>query len=122
MPWVPHTAEHARHVEASVTLCLTEAQYDATPGRGLQASLSWGTVLSMAHADATKSITFQVHDTEGQAYDVLLRVVEQTASGTLVITPEAGKPQPYAFTQMQKRRDGKALTCHASAATVTLTI
>jgi hypothetical protein len=76
----------------------------------------------MANADTAKSITFQVHDTGGQGYDVLLRVVEQAASGTLVITPEAGKTQQYALTQMQTSRDGKTLTCHSSAATVTLTI
>lgn len=67
-------------------------------------------------------MTFQVHDVDGQAYNVLLQVAEHAASGTLVITPAAGTPQQYGLTQMQKSRDGKTLQCHAGPATVTLTV
>jgi hypothetical protein len=67
-------------------------------------------------------MTFQVHDAGGQAYNVLLCVQEQAANGTLVLTPEAGTPQQYMLTKMQKGRDGKTLQCHTGAAAVTLTI
>jgi len=76
----------------------------------------------MAHTDSTKSMTFQAHDAGGQVYNVLLRVEEPAASGTLALTPEAGATQQYTLTQMQKSRDGKTLQCHTGAATATLTI
>jgi hypothetical protein len=67
-------------------------------------------------------MSFQVHDTGGQAYNVLLRIEEHAASGTLVLTPEAGPSQQYLLTKMQKGRDGKMLQCRTGAATVRLTI
>lgn len=76
----------------------------------------------MAHAEPTRSITLRVHDVGGQAYDVLLRVAEQTARGTLVLTPATGAPQQYTLTQIQKSRDGKTVTCHTRMATATLTV
>jgi len=76
----------------------------------------------MAKVEASKSMTFQVHDAGGQAYNVLLCVQEHTANGTLVLTPEAGTPQQYMLTRMQKGRHGKTLRCYTGAATVTLTI
>lgn len=76
----------------------------------------------MANAEPTQSITFQVHDTGGLAYDVLLRVAEQAASGTLVLTPAAGATEQYTLTQMQKSRDGKTVTCQTGMATATLTV
>jgi hypothetical protein len=77
---------------------------------------------SMANAESSKSMTFQVQDAEGQAYNVLLRVQEHAASGTLVLTPETGAPQQHLLTRMQKGRDGKTLQCYTGAATVTFTI
>ena len=76
----------------------------------------------MANAESTQSIIFQVHDTGGQAYDVLLRVAEQAASGTLVIRPAGGATQEHALTQMHKSRDGKTVTFHTGMATATLTV
>jgi hypothetical protein len=76
----------------------------------------------MANAEPMQSITFAVRDTGGQAYDVLLRVAEQTASGSLAFTPAAGVTEQYPLTQIQKSRDGKTLTCHTGMATATLTV
>ena len=76
----------------------------------------------MANVEPTQNITFQVHDAGGQAYDVLLRVAEHAASGTLVLTPAAGATAQYSLTQMQKSRDGKTVTCQTGMATATLTV
>jgi hypothetical protein len=76
----------------------------------------------MANAEASKSMTFQVQDAGGQAYNVHLCVQEHTANGTLVFTPEAGTPQQYMLTKLQKGQGGKMLRCYTGAATVTLTI
>jgi hypothetical protein len=76
----------------------------------------------MANTDAHKSITLRVNNAEGQGYSVLLQVEEQTASGTLVFTPEAGATQQRTLTQMQKSHDGKTLTFRTGPATVTLTV
>ena len=71
----------------------------------------------MPNADPSKSITFHARDTGDQVYNVLLRVEEQAASGVLIITPEAGVPQQYTLTQMQKSRDCKTVRCHTGVAT-----
>ena len=77
----------------------------------------------MAHSASTQQMTLQVHDTEGHAYNVLVRVDENTAQGTLMITDStAGETQKYGLTQLQKSRNGKILGFKSSGATVTLTI
>ena len=77
----------------------------------------------MAHSAFTQQMTFQVHDTEGHAYSVLIRVDEKAAQGTLTITGSAaGEIQRYELTQLQKSRNGKTLGFKASGATVTMTI
>ena len=77
----------------------------------------------MAHSASTQQMTLQVHDTEGHAYNVLVRVDENTAQGTLMITDStAGETQKYGLAQLQKSRNGKILGFKSSGATVTLTI
>src|SRR5215470_6697012 len=77
----------------------------------------------MAQPVSTQQTTLQVHDTEGHAYSVLIRVDEKVAQGTLTITGSAaGETQQYELTQLQKSRNGKTLGFKASGATVTLTI
>src|SRR5215510_15139215 len=77
----------------------------------------------MAHSTFTQQMTFQVHDTEGHAYSVLMRVDEKAAQGTLMITGSAAREtQKYELTQLQKSRNGKTLGFKSSGATVTLTI
>src|SRR5712691_6231068 len=77
----------------------------------------------MAHTASTQQMSLQVHDTEGHAYSVLLRVDEKAAQGTLVITERAaGDTRQYELTQLQKSRDGTTLGFKSSGATVTLTI
>ena len=77
----------------------------------------------MAQAEPTQQIAFQVHDIEGHAYSVLLRVDEKTAQGVLAVTASAaGETQQHELTQLQKSQDGKTLICKTSMATVTLTI
>jgi hypothetical protein len=77
----------------------------------------------MAHSASTQQMTFQVHDTEGHAYSVLIRVDEKAAQGTLMITGSAaGETQQYELTQLQKSRNGKTLGFKSSGATVTMTI
>ena len=77
----------------------------------------------MAHTASTQQMTLQVHDTEGHAYNVLIRVDEKAAQGTLMITGStAGETQQYELTQLQKSRNGKILGFKASGATVTMTI
>jgi hypothetical protein len=77
----------------------------------------------MADTAANQQMTLQVHDTEGHAYSVLIRVDEKAAQGTLVMTGDAlGETRQYALTQLQKSRDGKTLEFKSSGATVTLTI
>ena len=77
----------------------------------------------MAQTEPTQQIAFQVHDREGYASSVLLRVDEKTAQGRLAITASAaGETQQHELTQLQKSRDGKTLMCKTSMATVTLTI
>ena len=77
----------------------------------------------MAHTASTQQMSLQVHDTEGHAYSVLLRVDEKAAQGTLVITVRAaGDTRQYELTQLQKSRDGTTLGFKSSGATVTLTI
>ena len=68
-------------------------------------------------------MTLQVHDTEGHAYSVFIRIDEKAAQGTLRITGSApGETQQYELTQLQKSRNGKTLGFKASGATVTMTI
>ena len=77
----------------------------------------------MAHSAFTQQMTFQVHDTEGHAYSVLIRVNEKAAQGILMITSSAaGETQQYELTQLQKSRNGKTLGFKSSGATVTMTI
>jgi hypothetical protein len=77
----------------------------------------------MAHTASTQQMTFQVQDTEGHTYNVLIRVDEKAAQGTLIITDSvAGEAQQYELTQLQKSRNGKTLGFKSSGATVTLTI
>jgi hypothetical protein len=77
----------------------------------------------MAHTASTQQMTLQVHDTEGHAYGVFIRVDEKTAQGTLMITGStAGETRQYELTQLQKSRNGKTLGFKSSGATVTLTI
>jgi len=77
----------------------------------------------MAHSAFTQQMTFQVHDTEGHAYSVLMRVDEKAAQGTLMITGSAaGETQKYELIQLQKSRNGKTLGFKASGATVTMAI
>jgi hypothetical protein len=77
----------------------------------------------MAHTVSTQQTTLQVHDTEGHAYNVLIRVNEKAAQGTLMITDStAGETRQYELTQLQKSRNGKILGFKSSGATVTLTI
>jgi hypothetical protein len=77
----------------------------------------------MAQAEPTQQIAFQVHDLEGHASSVLLRVDEKTAQGVLAVTASAaGETQKYELIQLQKGQDGKTLRCKASMATITLTI
>jgi hypothetical protein len=77
----------------------------------------------MAHTASTQHLTLQVHDTEGHAYNVLIRVDEKAAQGTLMITGSAaGERRQYELTQLQKSRNGKTLGFKSSGATVTLTI
>ena len=77
----------------------------------------------MAHTASTQQMTLQVHDTEGHAYNVLIRVDEKAAQGTLMITDStAGETRQYELTQLQKSRNGKILGFKSSGATVTLTI
>jgi hypothetical protein len=77
----------------------------------------------MAQAEPTQQITFQVHDLEGHASSVLLRVDEKTAQGVLAVTASAaGETQQYELTQLQKSRNGKTLGFKSSGATVTMTI
>jgi hypothetical protein len=77
----------------------------------------------MAQPVSTQQTTLQVHDTEGHTYNVLFRVDEKSAQGTLMITGNAtGETQQYELTQLQKSRNGKTLGFKASGATVTLTI
>lgn len=74
------------------------------------------------HAPA-QHITFQVHDTAGQAYDVVLTVHEATATGTILLTAQPSqKRQEHSLTQMQKHRDGTTVTCKVGVATATLSI
>ena len=68
-------------------------------------------------------MTLQVHDTEGHAYSVFIRIDENAAQGTLRITGSTtGETQQYELTQLQKSRNGKTLGFKASGATVTMTI
>ena len=77
----------------------------------------------MAHTASTQQMTLQVHDTEGHVYNVLIRVDEKAAQGTLMITDStAGETRQYELTQLQKSRNGKILGFKSSGATVTLTI
>jgi hypothetical protein len=77
----------------------------------------------MAHTGSNQQMTLQVHDPEGHAYSVLIRVDEKAAQGTLMITGStAGKTRQYELTQLQKSRDGKTLGFKSSGATVTLTL
>jgi hypothetical protein len=77
----------------------------------------------MAHTGSNQQMTLQVHDTEGHAYSVLIRVDEKAAQGTLMITGNtAGETRQYELTQLQKSRDGKTLGFKSSGATVTLTL
>ena len=77
----------------------------------------------MAQAASTQQMALQVHDTEGRAYSVLLRIDEKAAQGTLVLTARAvGDTRQHALTQLQKSRDGKTLMCKVGAAAATLTI
>jgi hypothetical protein len=77
----------------------------------------------MAPAESTQQIAFQVQDTEGHAYSVLLRVDAKAAQGTLVITPcAAGETRQHELSQLQKSRDAKTLRCKTGVATATLTI
>jgi hypothetical protein len=77
----------------------------------------------MAHTASTQQMTFQVHDTEGHTYSVLIRVDAKAAQGTLMITGSAaGEALQYELTQLQKSRNGKTLGFKSSGATVTLTI
>jgi hypothetical protein len=77
----------------------------------------------MAHTGSNQQMTLQVHDTEGHAYSVLIRVDEKAAQGTLMITGStAGETRQYELTQLQKSRDGKTLGFKSSGATVTLTL
>ena len=72
---------------------------------------------------STQQMTLQVHDSEGHTYDVLIRVDEKAAQGTLKITGSTtGATRQYELTQMQKSRNGKTLGFKSSGATVTLTI
>ena len=77
----------------------------------------------MAHSASTQQMTLQVHDTNGHAYSVLIRVDQKTAEGTLRITGNAaGETRQYELTQLQKSRNGKTLGFKSSGATVTMTI
>ena len=77
----------------------------------------------MAQAASTQQMALQVHDTEGRAYSVLLRIDEKAAQGTLVITTSAAEEtKQHELTQLQKSRDGKTLMFKAGVATATLTI
>ena len=77
----------------------------------------------MAHTGSSQQMTLQVHDTEGHAYSVLIRVDEKAAQGTLMITDStAEETRQYELTQLQKSRDGKTLGFKSSGATVTLTL
>lgn len=77
----------------------------------------------MAQTVSTQQMTLQVHDTEGYPYEVLIRVDEKAAQGTLMITGSAaGETRQYQLTQLQKSHNGKILGFKASGATVTLTI
>jgi hypothetical protein len=77
----------------------------------------------MAHTASTQQMTLQVQDTEGHVYNVLIRVDEKAAQGTLLITGSAaGETSQYELTQLRKSRDGKTLAFKSSGATVTLTI
>jgi hypothetical protein len=77
----------------------------------------------MAHTGSNQQMTLQVHDTEGHAYSVLIRVDEKAAQGILMITGStAGETRQYELTQLQKSRDGKTLGFKSSGATVTLTL
>jgi hypothetical protein len=77
----------------------------------------------MAHTASTQHMALQVHDTEGHAYNVLIRINEKAAQGTLMITDStAGETRQYELTQLQKSRNGKILGFKSSGATVTLTI
>ena len=77
----------------------------------------------MAHSDSTEQMTLQVRDTKGHAYSVLIRVNQNTAQGTLLITGDTtGETRRYELTHLQKSRNGKTLGFKASGATVTLTI
>lgn len=77
----------------------------------------------MAHTVSTQQMTLQVHDLEGHAYSVLIRVDEKAAQGTLMITGSAaGETRQYELTQLQKSRNGKTLGFKSNGATVTLTI
>ena len=76
-----------------------------------------------AYASATKRLSLQVYDQSGQSHAILLEVEESAAKGQLTITPQDGqRAQEYSLTQIRKSHDGKTLTCHAGAATATLTI
>lgn len=77
----------------------------------------------MAHTASTQHLTLQVHDTEGHVYNVLIRVDEKAAQGTLMITDRtAGETRQYELTQLHKSRNGKILGFKSSGATVTLTV
>ena len=77
----------------------------------------------MAHSASNPYMNLQVHDIEGHAYNVCIRVDEKAAQGTLMITDStAGETQEYELTQLQKSRNGKTLGFKSSGATVTLTI
>jgi hypothetical protein len=77
----------------------------------------------MAHTTSTQQMTLQVQDTEGHTYDVLIRVDEKAAQGTLVITGSAaGETRRYELTQLRKSQDGRTLEFKSSGATVSLTL
>ena len=68
-------------------------------------------------------MALQVHDPDGRAYNVLLRIDAKAAQGTLVMTARAvGDTQQHELTQLQKSRDGKTLMCKVGTAAAALTI
>ena len=59
----------------------------------------------MAHTASTQHTALQVHDTEGHAYNVLIRVNEKPRRSTLMITDStAGETRQYELTQLQKSK------------------
>ncbi len=73
--------------------------------------------------DTNAAITLQVHNMQGQAYDIQLTVDERAAQGTLSLCQtETGTTQQHTLSALRKSRDGKTLQCSVGIASATLTI